>query len=323
MDFRHLRAFIAVAETLSVTRAAARLHISQPPLSRHIHQLEQELGVTLFVRHRQGVTLTDAGRRLLEKARGLDAAALEFYEAARQAASGQASTIRVGIGWGLWDVVNTIRVEFARQNPGIAIEARDAFCSERCEQHLKDYSLDVAFGRPPFDTGALDVAPVYQERIQAVISADSPLATKPSVCLRELADVPLLLWDRHIAPVLYDKVLDLYARQGLAPVMIPTPGAGPHNHSGLMNVASGKGTYVCLGIALTSQPASGVAALPVADPDATIEVCVASRKGETSAIVRRFLDCVRQAFPQDHPEPARVLAGAGAFARYAASAPEK
>jgi DNA-binding transcriptional LysR family regulator len=323
MDFRHLRAFIAVAETLSVTRAAARLHISQPPLSRHIHQLEQELGVTLFVRHRQGVTLTEAGRRLLEKARGLEAAALEFYEAARQAASGQANTIRVGIGWGLWDVVNSIRVEFAPHYPGVAIEATDAFCSQKCEQQLKDYSLDVAFGRRPFDTGALDVVPIFNERIQAVISADSPLAGKPSVWLRELADVPLLLWDRHIAPVLYDKVLDLYGRQGLAPAMIPTPGAGPHNHSGLMNVASGKGTYVCLGIALTSQPASGVAVLPVADPDATIEVCVASRRGETSAIVSRFLECVWQVFPQERAHPAPVRAGAGYAARYAASAPAK
>ena len=69
MDFRHLRAFIAVAEEASVTKAAERLHISQPPLSRHIKQLEGELGITLFIRHRQGVTLTDAGQRLLEKAR--------------------------------------------------------------------------------------------------------------------------------------------------------------------------------------------------------------------------------------------------------------
>ena len=71
MDFRHIRAFIAVADALSVTKAAERLHISQPPLSRHIQQLENELGLTLFVRHRQGVTLTEPGRQLLEKARAL------------------------------------------------------------------------------------------------------------------------------------------------------------------------------------------------------------------------------------------------------------
>ena len=70
MDFRHIRAFIAVADALSVTKAAERLHISQPPLSRHIQQLENELGLTLFVRHRQGVTLTEPGRQLLEKVVG-------------------------------------------------------------------------------------------------------------------------------------------------------------------------------------------------------------------------------------------------------------
>ena len=323
MDFRHLRAFIAVAETLSVTKAAARLHISQPPLSRHIHQLEEELGVTLFVRHRQGVTPTEAGRRLLEKARALDAAAHDFYEAAREVASGQSNTIRIGIGWGLWDVVNSIRVEFAKLYPGVAIEASDAFCSEKVEHHLKDFSLDVAFGRPPFDRAALEVTPIYHERIQAVISADSPLASKSSVTLRELSAIPLLLWDRHIAPVLYDQVLDLYARQELTPTMIPTPGAGPYNHTGLMHVASGKGTYVCLGIALTQQPASGVAVLPVADREATIEVCVASRRSETSAVINRFLECVWQVFPQERPEPAPVMTGALYDTRYAASAATK
>src|SRR5919198_4184314 len=89
MDFRHIKAFIAVADALSVTKAAERLHISQPPLTRHIHQLENELGVDLFVRHRHGVTLTEAGRELLEKARLLDTAASDFYQTARRAAISQ------------------------------------------------------------------------------------------------------------------------------------------------------------------------------------------------------------------------------------------
>ena len=101
MDLRRVKAFIAVAETLSVTKAAERLHISQPPLSRHIHQLEEELGVTLFVRHRHGVTLTDAGRRLLEKARSLEAAASDFALTARHVSSAEANEIRIGIGWRL------------------------------------------------------------------------------------------------------------------------------------------------------------------------------------------------------------------------------
>ena len=128
MDFRHIRAFLAVADALSVTKAAERLHITQPPLTRHIHQLERELGVTLFVRHRQGVTLTEAGQRLLEKARTLDSAATEFVAAAHPPVSDELRTLRVGIAWGLWDVVNSARLAFASHDPNVVIEAQDAFC---------------------------------------------------------------------------------------------------------------------------------------------------------------------------------------------------
>ncbi len=145
MDFRHVRAFIAVADALSVTKAAEPLHISQPPLSRHIHQLENELGIILFVRHRHGVTLTDAGRQLLEKARALDAAALDFSDTAKQATRTESDRIRIGIGWGLWDVVNKIRVEFARQCPNVSIEATDAFCWYDSDEQLRKQSLDIAF----------------------------------------------------------------------------------------------------------------------------------------------------------------------------------
>jgi DNA-binding transcriptional LysR family regulator len=305
MDFRHIKAFLAVADALSVTKAAERLHISQPPLSRHIHQLEEELGLTLFLRHRQGVTLTEDGRCLLEKARALDAAGAEFYETARQMARGGANRIRIGIGWGLWDVVNRLRVEYSKRRPDVTFEVKDVYCSDDCAEQLKSSAIDVVLTRPPFDETILDVAPIFHERIQAVVADDSPLASRQEVRLRDLAKVPLLLWDRQMGPALYDKVLDLYARNGITPSMVPTPGAGPYNHTGLMMVASGKGVYLCLGVPLTSpQPASGVAVLPVGDPGATIEVCVASRKGETSHLVSQFLECVWRAYPQ----PRRVAA---------------
>src|SRR5262245_27414109 len=306
MDFRHIKAFIAVADALSVTKAAERLHISQPPLSRHIHQLEEELGVTLFLRHRQGVTLTQEGRRLLEKARALDAAGTDFCDAARQLARGVEDRLRIGIGWGLWDVVNRLRVEFTKQRPEVTFDVKDVYCSDDINEQLRNSELDVVFSRPPFDESVLDVAPIYHERIQAVMSDGHPLASNEEVWIRDLAETPLLLWDRHMGPALYDRVLDLYARGGVTVQMTPTPGAGPFNHAGLMLVASGKGVYLCLGVPLTSpQPASGVAVLPVADPGATIEVCVASRKGEASQLVHHFLECLWDANAQTRRIPAR------------------
>ena len=307
MDFRHVRAFITVADALSVTKAAERLHISQPPLSRHIHQLEEELGTMLFVRHRHGVSLTEAGRLLLDKARVLETAASDFYDTARRAAEGTIGTIRVGIGWGLWDVMNKVRVEFAKHRPGVRIEAQDAFCSDQCNDQLRSHALDVAFARPPFDVNVVDVVPVYEEPIQLVISDATPLASRSRVSVRDIAGEPLLLWDRHIAPVLYDRVLDLYAVRGLTPTTIPTPGAGPFNNAGLMMVASGRGVYLCLGVPLTSPHAlGGVAVMPVSDADATIEVCVAHRKGDESPLVADFLRCVRSVFPQGTSAPGEI-----------------
>ena len=300
MDFRHIRAFIAVAESLSVTKAAERLHISQPPLTRQIHQLEHELGVILFVRHRHGVTLTDAGRRLLDKARTLDALASEFSEVARHLARTDSSTIRIGIGWGLWEVANRVRVEFAQDFPNVTIAATDAYCSEQSDEQLRSCSLDVVISRPPFDPAFEVSHPILCERIQAVVSDASALAKLPCIPLRELAREPLLLWDRHVAPALYDRVLELYARLGVATPMIPTPGAGPFNNAGLMLVASGKGVYLGYGVPLTGpHPLSGVAVRPVSDPEATLEVCVVSRRKETSLVVRRFLECVWRVFPPE------------------------
>lgn len=309
MDFRHLRAFIAVAEESSVTKAAARLHISQPPLSRHIRQLEEELGITLFIRHRTGVRLTDAGTSLLEKAKVLAAAASDFYETAGQTTRSEANRVRVGIGWGLWETVNKIRVASARQFANVTIDASDVLCADHYNEQLQHGMLDLVFARPPFDTVTLVSSMLFQERIVAVVSSESPLASRKALRLRDLADETLLVWDRHIMPYLFDKIDDLYAHQGIAPKRELTPDAGPYNQAGLMIVASGKGIYLCMGIPFTTpQAASSVAVVPLSDAEATLDVCVAWRKGETSPVVCKFLESVWQVFPQARPGGAKAAA---------------
>jgi DNA-binding transcriptional LysR family regulator len=305
MDFRHIRAFIAVADASSVTKAAQRLHISQPPLTRQIQQLEQELGLTLFVRHRHGVVLTEGGRRLLEKARQWDLAAAEFADAAEQLKAAQSGRLRVGIGWGLWDLVNVARVQFAKGHPDTLIEALDAHCHFDSDALLRNQAIDVAFARPPFDLEFQVSDIVAEERIQAILPADHPLANRSTVSMADLATTTLLLWDRHISPVLYDQVFALYKKLGLQPRTTPTPGAGPFNHAGILLVASGKGFYYGYGVPTSApHPLSGVAVVPVSDPDATVEVRMVTRKGERQPLVDSFVECARGALVPA-PEPVR------------------
>jgi DNA-binding transcriptional LysR family regulator len=306
MDFRHIRAFIAVANASSVTKAAERLHISQPPLTRQIQQLEHELGLTLFVRHRHGVVLTDAGRRLLEKARQWDLAAAEFAEAAGQLKVAASGRLRVGIGWGLWDLVNLARVEFAKDHPETLIEALDAHCHFDSDALLRNHAVDVAFARPPYDPEFQVSEVIAEERVQAILPADHPLAAHASVSVAELASTTLLLWERHNAPVLYYQVFALYKQAGLSPQTLATPGAGPFNHAGILLVASGKGFYFGYGVPINaSHPTSGIAVVPVSSPGASVEVRMVSRKGESQPFVDTFVDCAVRALATPIQEPLR------------------
>jgi len=320
MDLKLVRAFIAVADASSVTKAAARLHISQPPLSRQIHQLEQELGLTLFVRHSHGVTLTEAGARLLERARAVDRAEREFEEAALRAAGDQSrgDSIRVGIGWGLWDLVNAVRVEFSGRSPEAVFAVTDTPCWYDSDEQLRNGSIDVALARPPFNPAFAVSDPVRIEPLQAIVAERSPLAAQASVCVRDLAGETLLLWDRHIAPVLYDQILSLYARASLSPPMVPTPGAGPYNHAGMLLVASGRGIYFGYGVPGTGSDApGGVAARPVSDPGATVEVRAVYKKNAVTGAVKQFLDAVRVVSPvveADSP-PGRAVSARVRFRR--------
>lgn len=303
MDLRHLHAFLAVAEELSVTRAAERLHISQPPLSRSIRQLEEELGVTLFVRHRHGVALTDQGRQLLDAARRLDTAANEFLDAARGVTRAHTDRLRVGIAAGLWESVNQVRTHYIRIHGQVGMDVKDVNCANVYQQELRQRALDVVFARAPVVPAYLRAEPLYPERLVVVVNADHPIARCPSVRIRDIANERLLLWDRHILPGAYDIMLALYARAGLVPETRETPGAGPYNQAGFMLVAEGHGIY----IGIESPPtmprvASGVAIVPIDEPGATIDVCVVWRKNETSRPITQFVDAARGLFP-----PARVV----------------
>ncbi|MEV5201188.1 LysR substrate-binding domain-containing protein [Streptomyces sp. NPDC053720] len=186
MELRTLRYFVAVAEELHFGRAATRLHMSQPPLSRAIKQLEADVGALLLARSPTGVTLTPVGAVLLDEARALldhaDRVRVRVGEAAG------AATITVGIlGDGTDPGVSGLAAAYRRNHPGIDIRIRDTDLTDpTCG--LRAGLVDVALTRAPFDETALTVRPLRSDPVGAVLRADDPLARHDRLRLAELSD---------------------------------------------------------------------------------------------------------------------------------------
>ncbi|MFF7069493.1 LysR family transcriptional regulator [Streptomyces pseudovenezuelae] len=199
MELRTLRYFVAVAEELHFGRAATRLHMSQPPLSRAIKQLEADVGAPLFVRSPAGVTLTPVGTVLLDEARAL----LDHAERVRVRVSAAAgvTTITVGIlGDGTDPGVSRLAAAYRRRHPGIEIRVRDADLTDpTCG--LRTGLVDVALTRAPFDETALTVRALRSDPVGVVLRADDPLARRDGLRLAELSDRRWFQFPRGTDPV--------------------------------------------------------------------------------------------------------------------------
>ncbi|MER6779615.1 MULTISPECIES: LysR family transcriptional regulator [unclassified Streptomyces] len=186
MELRTLRYFVAVAEELHFGRAAIRLHMSQPPLSRAIKQVEAEVGALLFARSSSGITLTAVGSVLLDEARAL----LEHADRVRVrvGAAAGAATITIGIlGDGTDPGVSRLAAAYRRTHPGIDIRVRDTDLTDpTCG--LRAGLVDVALTRAPFDETALTVRPLRTDPVGVVLRADDPLARRDGLRLAELSD---------------------------------------------------------------------------------------------------------------------------------------
>ncbi|MBU2666147.1 LysR family transcriptional regulator [Actinoplanes bogorensis] len=192
METRELRYFVTVAEELHFGRAAERLGMAQPPLSRAIQQLERRLGVTLLERDRRGVALTGAGRVLLDEARTL----LDGVEAAtrrtRRAATGpDRLTLATKAG-----ANHNLLQKLLDAHPG---EVEVVLCGMGDQTRmLRDGRADVALMQRPFDAlGGFDTEDLLTEQQVAVLPAEHPLAARGSLTMADLGGLPVGRWPRQ------------------------------------------------------------------------------------------------------------------------------
>jgi DNA-binding transcriptional LysR family regulator len=295
VELRHVRYLIAVAEYLNFRKAAEQLHIAQPPLSRQIRQLEEDLDVVLFVRSKRRVELTKAGHAFLEEARKLVVQAGHAAEAARHAQKGESGIVRIGIASGLGGVVGKVVFEHRKKMPTINIECKDVFSSHQNEA-VHTSEIDIGFLRPPVDQVNLDCELLFEEEFVVILPKTHRLAKRRSLKLKDVADEPLIIFHRNFSSGLYDKILGLYSRQGFTPRLTRTH-VEAHEEAGAIMVASGKAIFIGAG-AIVNRTVSGIelASVRLEEPEAKIEVYVAWRKGEESAVILDFLDSVRRVF---------------------------
>jgi DNA-binding transcriptional LysR family regulator len=292
MDLRQLRCFVAVAEERSVTRAAIRLHLTQPPLSAQLSRMERELGVQLLVRHRRGVDLTQAGQRLLEHARQV----LSDMDAAVDAVRGvgQGRTGRLALAFvpsAAWTWLPPLLRRFCSEMPEVRLDLADAGPDEVVDL-LWTRRVDLgALYLPPGgpDRGAdadLDVAVVRRDPLVAVLPRALADEVGERVDLAALADQTFLAPARAARPGLHAHLLNACRGAGFEPARLREVGLA---QTAVSLVAAGLGVSV---LPATVQPActGGAVAVPLRQHAPAVETALLWRRAEPpSPVTSHFL----------------------------------
>ena len=219
MELRHLRYFVAVAEDLSVTRAASRLNIAQPALSHQIKSLEGEVGTLLLHRLSRGVALTGPGVLFAEDARAILAAVEAAKTRARRAAAGELGLMRIGFtGSASFNpfVTGAIR-DYRAAFPNVEIELVEEPTAVLLAG-LKAGRLDVAFLRPlPGELDGLWSRHLFDEPMVAAVPASHPVAAHDTVRLADLAGEAFIFYPRRNGRALYDAIMSACEAAGFTP----------------------------------------------------------------------------------------------------------
>ena len=286
IELRHLRYFIAVAEELHFGHAAARLNISQPPLSQQIQILEQQIGARLFARTNRSVSLTDAGKQFLADSRQILSQVEDAAARAARLHHGETGELRIGFTSSapFIKAVSDTLSTFRHRYPDVHIQTRETNTREQIVP-LNEGALDLGLMRNTQLPETLVWERVLREPLLAMVPRDHPLASQPGVSLRELAREPFVFFDPHVGTGLYDDILGLMRRYDLTPV-ITQEVVEAMTIIGL--VAAGLGVSI-LPASFRRVQLSEMCWLPIEEQDAVSEMwLVWSKHREQGQAARRF-----------------------------------
>ena len=220
IELRHLRYFLAVADTLHFTKAAKLLGIAQPPLSQQIKKLEELLGHPLFVRSTRGVRLTPAGAMLAARARDTFSKINDDLAQVRRLGRGEEGTLTVGFSGSVMftNLPKAIQA-YRRRYPKVELRLREMVTAAQVAA-LLDRTIDLAFMRDGDPTEGIEIGTLLKERFIAVLPESHPLAAKRSLRMQDLAHERFVLFGRHHGLLAYDRTIEACKQAGFTPNIV-------------------------------------------------------------------------------------------------------
>ena len=289
MELRHLRYFAAVARELNFSRAAEQLHIAQPPLSRQIRQLEEELGAQLFDRRARPLRLTPAGQFFHGQAVQMLWRLEEVRATTRRIAQGRRTWFGIGfVPSTLYGPLPEVIRRFRETEPEIDVGLSELTTLQQIEA-LKAGRIDVGFGRLRFDDDRIEGEVVTDERVVAALPATHRLARRKRLALAELAGEALLLYPAKPRPSYADQVLDMFRSRGLTPTVALEAN---EMQTAIGLVVAGIG-YALVPRSVQGLHREGVVYLPLSDAGVSSPVIMNFRADDGSDLVAQFRKLVR------------------------------
>lgn len=295
VELNELRIFVAVAEELHFGRAAERLHLAQPPVSRTIKALERKLGTTLFHRTTRFVSLTPAGASLVEPARRILNEAQRAFEAVVAVGRGESGRVRIAFaGASTHQMVGELARAGRLENPRISLELSSQNFAEPAMAKVLQGEVDVAMGRWDHIPTGISTRLLTEEKLVMAVPADHKLAGLETVSIVEFADDQFITLPPHPGSVLTDRFRRLCHSAGFEPDIAQI---APDSWTAISLVSAAIGCSLTLSTVAENVIGQHVVFIPVRDPTSPVQLQMAWREDSSNVALHTIIELSRRVLP--------------------------
>jgi DNA-binding transcriptional LysR family regulator len=288
VELRQLKYFVTVAEELNFTRAAERLHVVQPALSRQITMLEEKIGAPLFNRSRRQIRLTSVGQVFLEEARAAIERTNQAFARARQFAQVKSGRVRVGFtAAALHALLLRFRKALAVHHPEVELEVLE-LCSLDQEKALANHTIDFGLLHPPIYDARIECRRLWYDPLMLAAQEGHPLTAQKIVSFDQLRDESLIFLPRDQGPYIHDQIVANCTSAGFIPTVVSREMRTPNV---LALVAAGVG-LAFLPRSVCAQPYFGVRFVSLDATSLGLELALAWNQGDDTDLLKSMRELV-------------------------------